>query len=371
MDLKAVVRPIELPPGRRALVASDLHGALDLFKGVLQKADFGGDDILILLGDILERSEDGLDTLRYVMDLSQRYEVHTILGNCDNITSAFFHPEAERAPQIPDDFYQRWFARFGPRCTLVKMAQMLGEKLDSPADYPAARARLRKAFAWEIEFLESLPHILVNDHYLFVHGGVPREDALEELDAFGVMKNDKFLDQGHAFERWVIVGHWPVTLYNERVASAAPIVLPRRHIVSIDGGATLKWDGQVNLLALPREPDGTFTWFSDDGLPTVTALERQSPSDDSVNIRFGLSALEVLRQGEEFCLCRHLETGRTLRVLTAYLHHRDGQVFCEDSTDYLLPVEPGDELALVRETSQGLLAKKDGVTGWYCGAYRK
>ncbi len=370
MRPRAVVQSLDLPADGRTLVVSDIHGALPLLKGALAKAGFGKEDTLIVLGDMMERSEGSLDTLRYVMELSRTHRVHTILGNCDNITPAFFRTQEGRSPQIPDDFYRRWFARHGERCALVKMAKLAGASLASPADYPAARRVLRAAFAPELAFLESLPHILVNDHYLFVHGGVPREEGLEELVAFDCMKNDNFLEQGHTFRRWVIVGHWPVTLYNDKIPSAAPIVDRARHIVSIDGGATLKWDGQVNALILPQEPGGDFSWVSDDGLPTVTALERQVASRDSVNIRFGHSALEVLEEGEEFCLCRHVETGRTLRVLTEYLYRRDGGTFCEDSTDYLLPVAPGDALSVVRETSYGLLAKKDGVTGWYTGGYK-
>ena len=39
----------------------------------------------------------------------------------------------------------------------------------------------------------------------------------------------------------------------------------------------------------------------------------------------------------------------------------------EDSTDYRLPVAPGDKLTLVARTKTGFLCKKDGVTGWYYG----
>ncbi len=370
MTPRAVVRPVSWRPGQRVLVVSDIHGALPLLKGALAKAGFGRDDVLIVLGDMLERSEGSLDTLRYVMELSRTHTVHTVLGNCDNITPAFFRRQTDRSPQIPDAFYQRWFARHGARCTLVKMARTVGVSLDSPQDYPAARAALEAHYGPELAFLRGLPHILVNDGYLFVHGGVPRETELERLSAFDVMKNDDFLNQGHSFRRWVVVGHWPVTLYHRRVPSAAPIFDRARHIASIDGGATLKLDGQVNVVALPQGPGGDFAWVSEDGLPTVTALDAQPPSQDSVNVRFGHSALEILEEGEEFCLCRHLETGRTLPVLTEYLRRRDGQVTCEDSTDCRLAVSPGDALSVVRETSRGLLAKKDGVTGWYGGRYR-
>lgn len=366
MDERAVVRPLE-PAGRRVLVVSDIHGALPLLKGALQKAGFCREDILVVLGDMMERSEGGLDTLRYVMELSRTHTVHTLLGNCDNVTLGFFDSREE----LPDGFYQRWFPRFGRRCTLVKMAELIGVSLDKPEDWPAARAALARAYAPELDFLRSLPHILVNDQYLLVHGGVPREDRLTELSAHGVMKNDAFLDQGHSFRRWVVVGHWPVTLYNERIPAADPIVLPQRHIVSIDGGATLKLDGQVNVLILPETPEGAFTWVREDGLPTVTALEGQAASEGSINIRYGHSDLEVLARGAEFSRCRHLESGREIWILTEFLRRRaDGSVWCEDSTDYCLPVEPGDALSVVRETSYGILAKKNGVTGWYRGRYK-
>lgn len=364
---RAVVQPLKLEPGRRVLVVSDVHGALDLLKGALQKAGFSGEDELIVLGDLMERSEGSLETLRYVMALSKTHRVHSILGNCDNVTLAFF----DREDKLPDPFYERWLPRFGRRCALVNMAYLAGIRLEGPEDYPAARAALERAYAPELSYLRSLPHILIDDNYLFVHGGVPREDRLTELSAFEVMKNDDFLGQEHRFQRWVIVGHWPVTLYREDIPSAAPIILADRHIVSIDGGATLKLDGQVNVLLLPEKPGGGFTWVGEDGFPTVTALERQGAGKDPINVRYGRSDLEVLEEGPEVCRCRHLESGRVLWVLTEFLRRRsDGSVWCEDSTDYLLGVEPGDRLSLVRRTSYGILAKKEGVTGWYRGAWK-
>lgn len=361
--MRAVVRPIQLPAGRRVLVVSDLHGNLPLLKGLLGKAGFSQDDVLIVLGDILERNEGSLDTLRYVMELSEKYTVHTVLGNCDNITPAF----ADSRGDIPDTFYERWFRAQGERCLLVKMAHLAGAAVDTAADYPAARAAINAAFGPELDFLRDLPHILVDDHYLFVHGGVPREDRLEELDAHVCMKNDDFLNQGHSFRRWVVVGHWPVTLYREDIPSAKPILLRERHIASIDGGCTLKADGQLNALILPRQPGGEFSYVAYDGFPVMTALEDQAPSPDPINIRWGRSALEVLEKGEEFSRCRHLESGRVLDVLTDYLRYDQRGVHCEDSTDYLLPVKAGDRLSVVRRTRRGALAKKDGATGWYLG----
>ena len=212
-----------------------------------------------------------------------------------------------------------------------------------------------------------MPTVLETEHLVFVHGGVPSLEHMDRLDRWGCMKNDDFLGQGHVFDKWVIVGHWPVTLYRPDIQSAAPILLPGRRIASIDGGCVLKLDGQLNALILPQEDSKDFTWTAWDGLPTATALDGQEPSADPLNIRWGRSAVEVLEEGEELSLCRHLETGRTLYILNQYLRTGPNGVWCEDSTDYRLPVSSGDELTLVARTKTGLLCKKDGVTGWYYG----
>lgn len=359
----AVVRPLDLPTGRRVLVVSDIHGNLPFLKGLLHKARFSKEDILIILGDILERNEGSLDTLRYVMELSRQYTVHTVLGNCDHLVVNF----ADGADELSDEFYHKKWFRLGERSILVQMAHLAGVPLRTPADYPAARAALREKFQAELDFLRSLPHILVNEDYLFVHGGVPREEGLEELNAYGCMKNDNFLSQGHSFRRWVVVGHWPVTLYRTDIASAKPMIDRERHIISIDGGCSLKWDGQLNALILPPTPDGEFSYVSYDGFPEQTALDEQEASSDPINIRYGHSEVEVLERDTELCRCRHIESGRELEILTEYLQEREGVTFCEDSTDYCLPVSSGERLTVVRQISDRALCKKDGVTGWYFG----
>ena len=76
----------------------------------------------------------------------------------------------------------------------------------------------------------------------------------------------------------------------------------------------------------------------------------------------------MLERGPELSLCRHLETGRVLPILTSYLYDSPEGLRCEDSTDYLLPVVPGDCLSIVARTGEmGTLVKKNGVTGWYRG----
>lgn len=359
--MHAVVRPIDLPPDRRVLVVSDIHGNLPFLKGLLAKAKFSTDDILIILGDILEKSAQGLETLRYIMELCRTHTVYPVQGNCDDVTLGFLQG------LWPDEVASRYGNFWGEKCAWVQMAHRAGVSVKDPVHFPAARRAIESAFPEELAFLRSMPTILLNDDYLFVHGGVPRETHLDGLEARRCMKNDDFLSQGHAFQRWVLVGHWPVTLYRPDIPSAKPLLLPDRHIASIDGGCSLKADGQLNALILPDKPGGKFSYLAYDGFPVMTALEDQAPSKDPLNIRWGHSAIEVLDRGEEFSRCRHLESGRELDILTDYVKEGPDGLYCLDATDYHLPVKAGERLSIVRRTSRGALAKRDGATGWYLG----
>ena len=363
MSRTANVVRLTLPPGRRVLVISDIHGNLPFFKGVLSAARYTPDDVLVLLGDLVEKGPDSLATLRYIMALAEQNTVYCVRGNCDNLVSDFALDEG--APEA--GFYHHYLNVWRDRCLLVQMGQAAGFETRGPEDLAGLREVVRERFAPELAFLEAMPEILVTPDYLFVHGGVADEERLDGLDAWGCMKNDDFLSQGHSFRRWCVVGHWPVTLYDPRVPRCRPLLEERRHIASIDGGCSLQIGGQLNALVLPEAPGGAFSWFAYDGLPTVAALDAQAPSADSVNVRWGRNALEVLERGRELSRCRHLETGRVLDVLTEYLYVDRGVTRCEDSTDYRLEVHPGDTLSVVRRVSDRALVKKDGVTGWYFG----
>ena len=381
----AVIRPA-IGPGRRVVAVSDIHGNLPFLKGLLERVALTSDDVLVLVGDLLEKGLDSLATLRYVMELQEKYTVYPLCGNCDYIDHMFL----EGGNPGDDAFHIRMTARYGspPNCAgvddmlwpilsvywrdrsvLLQMAAEAGIPFPGgPRELPALRSALLEHFPKETAFLMNLPHILEAGNFIFVHGGVPREDRLEELDAYSCMKNDDFLGQGLRFRKWVVVGHWPVTLYHAGIQRSAPIIDRERHIASIDGGCVLKLDGQLNALIIPDINGDEMDFLAYDGLEPVTALDAQEASPDPVNIRWSDSVVEVLGSDGDCVRVRHPPSGRELWLPREFVRRwRDGQVHTEDATDYRLSVEPGDTLYLVRETQRGLLAKKDSVTGWYFG----
>ena len=102
-----VIRP-EIAPGRRVLAISDIHGNLPFLKGVLAKADYvPGEDVLVLVGDLLEKGLESLATLRYIMELSRQGTVYALCGNCDHIDRVFL----EGRPGADEDLrpvFQFW-----------------------------------------------------------------------------------------------------------------------------------------------------------------------------------------------------------------------------------------------------------------------
>ncbi|MBR6458671.1 MAG: hypothetical protein IKS49_00735, partial [Actinomycetaceae bacterium] len=183
-----------------------------------------------------------------------------------------------------------------------------------------------------------------------------------ELDRVDALRNTDC-----RYDRWLVVGHWPVMLYGENIVCANPIIDRDRRIISIDGGCSLKDDGQLNCLIIPDIRSEDFSFVAYDPFPTATALDNQNESDRSYYIRWGDNQVEVLERGKEFARCRHIRTGYEMDILTKYLFTEDRITACNDTTDYVLPVSAGDMLRIVERTGRGVFAKKNGVSGWYFG----
>lgn len=381
--LASVIRPA-IEPGRRVIAISDIHGNLSCLKGLLKQVRLTPDDVLILVGDLLEKGRDSLAVLRFVLELQKTHTVYPLCGNCDYIDRVFLEggsPDPAFSVQMNERLgvsghysnadQELWpvLEYWGNRSTLIQMGLEVGHPMPRRAsDLPALRAALLDYFPRETKFLLKLPHILESANFIFVHGGIPREDNLDGLEAYGCMKNDDFLGQGLSFRKWVAVGHWPVTLYDPAVQRTSPILDRERHIACIDGGCVLKVGGQLNALIIPDIYGEALEYDWYDGLPTVTALDGQEASEHPLNIRWSDSVVEVLKEEGDCVLCRHVSSGRELWAPRTHISRwRDGKTHTEDITDLRLPVSPGDELAVVCQTGRGFLVKKDGITGWYHG----
>ena len=358
-DKAAKIEYLPISPERRVLVIADVHGNLPYLRGVLELAGFGGDDLVIFDGDFLEKGEQSLETLRFVMRLCAEGRAGAVCGNCDGWSDIFsLTPEQERRTLE----YLAWRRRglVWDMCREIGADPLAG-------DFASVKAALGASFADEWAFLAQLPHAIESERFLFAHAGVHADKPLAAHTAGELVKYDNFLGSAGHFDKWLIVGHWPVMLYHENIVDANPVVDRERHIVSIDGGCVLKDDGQLNALVLPRTENGDFSWYAYDPFPKARVKRDQAASERSYYIRWGDSRVQVLRRGEEFSRCRHVRTGYEMDILTKYLFTGEEFTDCNDCTDYVLPLRAGDEVHVVEKTSRGYFVKHDGISGWYFG----
>ena len=163
MPRTATVKRLTFPEGRRVLAISDIHGNRAFFRGLLEKAAFSSRDILVLVGDILEKGPDSLGLLRDILELSQDHTILPVCGNCDGLVLRFFEDD------LGDQGFFRVYLPAHPESILRQMAREAG--FDRWDDLPRLRECLRRTFPWVWDWLRSLPTILetlLQQGYTFV-----------------------------------------------------------------------------------------------------------------------------------------------------------------------------------------------------------
>ncbi len=372
INLTTKIEQINIEPGKRILVTSDIHGHLSYFKKVLEKASFCDDDVLFIVGDMIEKGPENLKTLRYVMEISENGNVIPLIGNVDAYRMKLIH---ELSEENVGGFYnyvlnlRQWTGT----SFYEELAAECGYTINRPEDILLSKQAVINHFEDEFRFLANLPTVAETQNFVFVHGGLREKKISDNLDksVFELTKFDAFAERTpFAFDKYIIAGHWPVVLYGSDIPQMNPIVNRDKRIISIDGGCGVKKDGQLNLLIIPDMNCSVddITHISYDEIPKVCAHDDQKPSTDSVYISWLNKEIRILEKGEEFSYVEHMKSGRKLYIPNSHIRN---ETECFDYTDYILPVKKGDTLSVISVNSKGCIAKKDGVIGWYCGDFSK
>ncbi len=344
--------------GQRAIVISDIHGNLVAFQKLLKKVRFTQKDVLILLGDLVEKGESSLALLQYVMELQKSHTVYTVCGNCDVIAMEVLRDE--RNKELLGYIYTRKHTLVGEMCEAV------GIPISKDLDMLGVKKILRKEFEKELDFIANMPHILKINEYTFAHAAVTEGD-LSQMKPSQVMKADAFMEQGYHFEHYHVVGHWPTVLYSKTIPNCNPRIDKENKIISIDGANVLKRDGQLNALIIPDTTKEEFTYTYVDLLRKAKVLNTQEVGEGSFCISWLDSKVEVLRKEREFTYCEHISSGNKMWIPNSYLYQEKGEWHVEDITNYQLPLTFGDIVSVTEDTNRGYLVKKDGICGWYYG----
>lgn len=100
-------------------VMSDLHGRYDLYKKMLEAIRLSDEDVLYILGDFLDRGEEGF---RILFDVSERSNIVALRGNHDHSAYNMLKPMGDLVYLY--DFYDIDFAYVYPHTSWDKISRM-------------------------------------------------------------------------------------------------------------------------------------------------------------------------------------------------------------------------------------------------------
>lgn len=220
-------------------VCSDLHGNGDAYYDL--KAILNSDDKLYIIGDVLDRGDDGIDIL---LDIMSDSRISLILGNHESILNmgAFWELHAAGSPDEIEEIIS----------ANLDIEQIGQEK--TLQDF----AELSKGEQGEIiEFLNSLPlyeELSVNGrNYLLVHGGLPdfSDMPIEYYDEAELLFGPHNFDEQHYADTTVIVGHLPTRF----IHGAEPYSIFRSgDSIAIDCGCGMQ-GGRLGVLCLETDEE--------------------------------------------------------------------------------------------------------------------
>lgn len=372
MSKLITVQTISIPENKRILAISDIHGENAYLEGALKKANYTCDDVLVIVGDIIEKGRESLKTVRYIMSLQEENpNVYVTMGNVDfDRLRSFYDDSQEGREEFLDCL--KWTKDIWERGFFLDCLEELGivpEEV-SLENISVVKLQIIESYRKELDFLWNQPTIVCIGDYIFVHGGIPT-DSLEELegtDSFQYLKVDAFLEADVNFQKNVVVGHWPTCLYQDDIHCMNPLFQYEKHIIAIDGGCALKrWGGQLNVLVIPhaeaKMQDVTYVTYDD--YPIITAKKSQSAVECTIGIRFTDCLVQELEEKEGLSKLRLISNGLEFTAPTVLLYRRGENIYCDDYNDAHLEIQEGDRLSVLADTSVGKLVKKEGYIGWY------
>lgn len=347
IDRSIVTKTLNIS-NKRILCISDIHGNLKAYKEVLKKANYQpGNDCLILLGDLVEKGPQNLETLHYIMKQCELEDVHILMGNCDFIAKNVLY--SYRLNFLKNVLKMR------KESLIHEMAQAIGLNLNVDMDIYCQT--LRKHYLKELSFLNDAPHVIVTNDILFTHAALVDEKNFG-TDFREVMTTPFFLRTKKTFQKKVVVGHLPVTEYCQRIANFDPIYDGQSNVYAIDGGNVVKAAGQLNCLIF----DGnTVSHVSYDDLPEVKVL-KDVAGDTALPlfIPWNYSKVEVLEESKNQVYVYSSYLNRNFWMEKDFLYKE----CATDFTNYKIPLQKGESVKLVRIYQKKAQIKKQGLLGW-------
>ncbi len=350
---KTLVLPLNLKINGRFLFISDIHGDLDLFKEALKKVKFNHDDVLFLIGDLIEKGDQNLALLDFLMELRKEYKIYFLAGNCDEVFRYI-------TPPVDKDSFL-YYALVKKHSVINEMSSILNIDLTKIDNVDELCNKFYHNFSKYYDFVDSFYDVIIlNEKYVLVHGGLDDIDNIAYYND-SLLKYDSFYLKAKSTTYYRIVGHFPVVNYSRDIPCNNPIIDDNKKVISIDGGNAVKLTGQLNILILK---DDNFSYLYVDKYPKQIC-KNDIILDDIIPSHTNSYLEKVTYKGErlgDFYICYNENNVKCYAYYTNVVEKEDS-FFCYDATNYFMPLKKGDKYSLIVKAKPFSIIKKQGYIG--------
>lgn len=210
-------------------VASDIHGCYDKYINMIEKLDLSEDDTLYILGDIVDRGNDGIKIL---LDMMGRSNIIPMLGNHDYMAYSVLKKlnveiTEENYDTLLDtetiQIYQTWIFNGGePTCRA----------------FSALSKDEKRSILEYIEEFEIYEELTVSENtFILVHGGIANfcEDKdMSEYSVDDLIWGRCDYAQTYFPDKYLITGHTPTWFIDEKYRGK---IYKENNHIAIDCGA--------------------------------------------------------------------------------------------------------------------------------------
>ena len=205
----------------RVLAVGDIHGMYEKLIMLMEKIQFDPEeDLLVFLGDYIDRGPDSVKCLQYVYDLQHSFpdSVICLLGNHEVMMSSYLMQKRGSYNSLIGDYADSWLENGG----FQTLQQLNGLDED----------KREELVGWST----NLPIKFTYQEYFFCHAGIDPDVPLTAQTEFDMLwRRQQWWDHYKGAET-IVVGHTPVQKVKKRARFAKPLFLPN-NIIMCDTGA--------------------------------------------------------------------------------------------------------------------------------------
>ncbi|MDP7992974.1 metallophosphoesterase [Bacillus sp. MHSD_36] len=354
------IKKLSIPNDVRVIVISDIHGELALLKELLHKVNFKDEDYLIINGDLCEKGRDSVGVVNYVIDLVvSKPNVYVVEGNCEVVVEALVNENPALINYLctrKNTIFNEWLGK-------------LKVTVNEESNICEVKNILMGHFSKEIKWLTELPTVIETEDYIFVHAGLEDREDWKETERKNAIAMPEFFNKSHRAHKYVVVGHWPVVNYSEKVPSNNPVIDKKKKMIAIDGGNAIKEAGQLNAFIIQREPTGDmFSYTYVDYFPEYEVIaDFNANTEMQGGVTYPYYYIAPMEKGQEFTICKQKETNTLLSVKNEYIRQLESGEYTvkTDISCAQISVRKGDVVSLIDGSCSGYdLVKRDGIEGW-------